>query len=355
MDKSKITEIKVNDIEKWNETVHSFADYDVFYLNEYVKAFQLENVLNGEPVLLYYEQGLDRAMNVVFKRDVADIPEFAEKINHGCYIDLITPYGYGGFWGRVTDWPSLNLSYNEYCRDNRFLCEFVRFELFSEYARNYDGEIESRTHNVVRNLEKSMDEIWMDFKPKVRKNVKRANSYGLELVVDTEGNYLDDFLRIYYSTMDRTGAQEEFYFSKDFFKRLEKLHGNTAWFYTLYNGKLVSSELAIYGSENVYSYLGGTDGEYFDLRPNDFLKYGMIKWCKERGLKNFVLGGGYGADDGIFQYKQCFAPHGITEFYIGRKVFDEKRYGELVGMKERETPGIRNSTYFPVYRAGYKQ
>ena len=351
MNTNSITEISVNDEETWNRTVRSFSDYDVFYLNGYAKAFYLENVLNGEPVLLYYKQGADQAVNVVFKRDVADDPRFSGKIEYGCYIDLITPYGYGGFWGDVTDWPLLNRSYNQYCTENHFLCEFVRFELFTQYARCYDGKTESRSHNVVRNLEIPLDEIWMDFKPKVRKNVKRANGYGLKFAVDLEGRYLEDFLRIYYSTMDRSGAQDEFYFSRDFFRRLEKLRGNAAWFYALYNGNVVSSELMIYGSEHAYSYLGGTDRKYFDLRPNDFLKYEMIKWCKEKGLKDFVLGGGYGADDGIYQYKQCLAPHGIMDFYIGHKVFDEKRYEELVKIREKESPGIRNSTYFPVYRA----
>ena len=348
MKKDRITEVSVNDIEKWNEVVRSFAGYDVFYLNEYVQAFQLENPLNGEPVLIYYEKGTDRAMNVIFKRDIADDPNFTGKIEYGHYFDLITPYGYGGFWGNITDWDSLNISYSQYCKENQVVCEFVRFELFSEYAQHYFGEVESRTHNVVRNLEIPLDEIWMDFKPKVRKNVKRANSYGLKFAVDLEGRYLEDFLRIYYSTMDRSGAQDEFYFSRDFFRRLEKLRGNAAWFYALYNGNVVSSELMIYGSEHAYSYLGGTDRKYFDLRPNDFLKYEMIKWCKEKGLKDFVLGGGYGADDGIFQYKQCLAPHGIVDFYIGHKVFDTKRYEELVEMREEESNCIRNRTNFPV-------
>ena len=71
MKKDRITEVSVNDKEKWNEVVRSFADYDVFYLNDYVQAFQLENPLNGEPVLIYYEKGTDRAMNVIFKRDIA--------------------------------------------------------------------------------------------------------------------------------------------------------------------------------------------------------------------------------------------------------------------------------------------
>lgn len=230
-----------------------------------------------------------------------------------------------------------------------FICEFVRFELFSEYAQYYPGHVESRTHNVVRKLDIPLEDIWMDFKPKVRKNVKKANSYGLKFIVDYEAKYLDDFLKIYYSTMDRTEAHDEFYFSRDFFIRLNKLNKNAVYFYVVHNGKIISAELVIYGSKNAYSYLGGTDREYFDLRPNDFLKYEIIKWCKEKGLENFVLGGGYGADDGIFQYKQCLAPHGIVDFYIGRRVFDSDSYNSLVEMR-RQADGIQNNIFFPTYR-----
>ena len=33
-----------------------------------------------------------------------------------------------------------------------------------------------------------------------------------------------------------------------------------------------------------------------------------------------MLGGGYGADDGIFRYKRSFAPHGLVPFFVGRRV-----------------------------------
>ena len=72
---------------------------------------------------------------------------------------------------------------------------------------------------------------------------------------------------------------------------------------------------------------------------------------KEKGLKNFVLGGGYGADDGIFQYKTCLAPKGIVDFYIGRKVFDNENYKKLVDIRAEENPGCLESGYFPKYRA----
>lgn len=348
---AKITEYAVTNTEQWNQIVQSFEDYDVFYLNEYVTAFMNEEKKNGTPILLLYENNDDRAINVVFRRDVADDEKFSGKIPHGTYYDLISPYGYGGFWGRIEDHDTLNRTYNAYCARNGYICEFVRFELFSDYHRHYDGETETRTHNVVRNLEMPLDEMWMDFKQKVRKNVKRAQQNNLEIIIENTDAHLQDFLDIYYSTMDRSNAEGEYYFSKEFYQTLNRMRDNIMYFHVLAEGKVISTELVIYGAENCYSYLGGTYRDYFDLRPNDFLKYEIIKWAKEKGLKNFVLGGGYGADDGIFQYKTCLAPKGIVDFYIGRKIFDEGKYQRLVEIRANENPACRESGYFPKYRA----
>ena len=226
--------------------------------------------------------------------------------------------------------------------------EFVRFELFTDYHEHYDGEVETRTHNVVRSLEMPLDEMWMDFKQKVRKNVKKANSFNLSCIIENTGEYLEDFLRIYYGTMDRTDAEGEYYFKRQFFEDLNEMKDNVMYFHAVHEGKIVSTELVIYGAENCYSYLGGTDREYFDVRPNDYLKYEIIKWAKEKGLKNFVLGGGYGADDGIFQYKLALAPHGEFKFYIGRKIFDMESYDNLVALRSED---LLNEKFFPKYRS----
>lgn len=347
----EIIQIHVDEKTRWNEVVKSFSNYDVFYLHEYVLAFMKENKKNGEPVLLYYKKGSDRAINVVFKRDVAQDEKLKGKVPEGEYFDLVTPYGYGGFWGLVGDHEALNKIYNEFCIAQHYICEFVRFELFSDYHDYYDGEVETRTHNVIRSLELPLDEMWMDFKHKVRKNVNKANSFGLEIVIENNEEYLQEFLDIYYSTMNRSNAENEYYFSKEFFQTINCMRENIMYFHVIHEGKVISTELVIYGAENCYSYLGGTNRDYFDLRPNDFLKYEIIKWAKTKGLKNFILGGGYGADDGIFQYKTCLAPKGVVDFYIGRKIFDEEKYQYLVEIRANENPECRESGFFPKYRA----
>ena len=341
--------LTIENTEDWDKCVKKIDNYDVFYLSGYLKAFQLQG--SGEPLLIVYSDGEDYAVNAVFKRDIAEDKNFKGNLEKNRYFDLISPYGYGGFIGNVEKQTKLMKEWNDFCRANRFISEFVRFNLFTEYKDYYTGCVESHTHNVVRDLTMELDDMWMDFKPKVRKNVKKARNQGLEIILDDKGKYLDDFLRIYYGTMERTDAEEDFFFSKEFFNTLLTMKENVMLFHVFYKGIVISTELVLYGSENCYSYLGGTDKNYFNVRPNDFLKYEIIKWAQNKGLKNFVLGGGYGADDGIFQYKATFAPHGIKDFFIGKKIFDKYMYKKLCIIANVKYDDASTADgFFPQYR-----
>lgn len=344
-----IRTINIDDVE-WNKYVKKLDIYDVFYLKEYVEAFMNESKEYGEPLLFVYENRSEYAINVVFKRNVKNTSFFKDRLEDGKYFDLTSPYGYGGFIGHISNYNTLNREYEAICRENGLICEFVRFELFSNYKDNYPGKVETRTHNVIRDLIMPIDEIWMDFKQKVRKNVKRANKNGLQIVIDKEGSRLKDFLNIYYGTMERTNAEDEFFFSKEFFEKINLMENNKVYFHVLYESKVISTELVIYGAETAYSYLGGTNSDYFELRPNDFLKYEIIKWCKKNNFKRFVLGGGYGSDDGIFQYKSNFAPDGIVDYYIGRRILDQEKYEYLSSMRRKDEKPV-NEKFFPVYRS----
>ena len=40
----------------------------------------------------------------------------------------------------------------------------------------------------------------------------KANKSGLKLITDQTGDYLDKFIELYYSTMDRNNAEDFYYF-----------------------------------------------------------------------------------------------------------------------------------------------
>lgn len=333
--------------EQWDAAVRSFRNYDVYYLSGYVKAFQLHG--DGEPLLFYYEGEGVRGINAVMRRDIAKDPHFAGVLTEGMYFDFATPYGYGGWLLEGEgDVSPLVSAYSGWCQENGIVCEFVRFSLFNGGQNWYYGETVPRQSNIVRRLDMPLEDIFGDFEHKVRKNVKRAEASGLRFLADPEGERLEEFLSIYYQTMDRNHAEKGYYFDREFFRQICSLKENRAIFHVLLEDTVISTELALLGGGHMYSYLGGTNSAYFQYRPNDFLKWNMIRWGTEHGLQAFVLGGGYGSDDGIYRYKKSFAPHGAAAFYTGQAVFDPAGYSALVSLR---TDLPEDSGFFPRYRA----
>ena len=263
--------------------------------------------------------------------------------------DVITPYGYGGafFWGRDRDavarafWPA----FDAWAAERRVVSEFVRLALFDDELLPYPGEHEQRLVNVVRDLAPRADELWMDCEHKVRKNVKTARRAGITIELDSTGERLDDFLRLYEHTLERRDAPARYRLPREFFERLPDAR---VYVHALQDNHVVSSELVLLSERNAYSFLGGTDSDAFALRPNDLLKWELILWAKQAGTRRFVLGGGYGADDGIFRYKRSFAPRGLVPFYTGSRILQPELYDELTA-RVGNTP---DSAFFPAYREG---
>jgi len=276
------------------------------------------------------------------------------------YWDATSPYGYGGpfCWGCSSkDISEFWLGFKNWAVSKKLVSLFVRLSLFPEQLAEFDGEVVYNAPNVVRFLDKPLEAIWMDYSHKVRKNVKRAQREGVRVEIDLIGSRLDDFLSIYYDTMDRRSANSSFYFSANFFKRLiAGLSGQFAFFHSLHGETVVSTELVLISTCHIYSFLGGTRAEVFKLRPNDLLKHEIILWGHRVGKKAFVLGGGYGGIDGIYRYKLSFAPRGAVPFNIGQIVFDQRVYDRMIATrhswevaKGREwQPPPR---FFPAYRA----
>jgi lipid II:glycine glycyltransferase (peptidoglycan interpeptide bridge formation enzyme) len=209
--------------------------------------------------------------------------------------------------------------------------------------------------NVVRVL-KSEDELWREFEHKVRKNVNRARASGVTVRIDENGARLDDFLAIYTGTMSRRNAQETYNFPREYFERIQTdLKGQFTYFHALVGGAAVSTELVLVSADRIYSFLGGTDAAWFHVRPNDLLKVEIMNWARSAGKAEFVLGGGYARDDGIYRYKLSFAPHGSVPFSLGSRVLSAGAYEQLV--RDRRTFAATegrqwqpNPAYFPAYR-----
>lgn len=282
--------------------------------------------------------------------------------DQGVLRDITTPYGYGGpsvwdlsdaqtlateFWPRFDAWA----------KANDVVSEFIRFGLFPEMHLPYPGEIVSRSKNIVRSLDLDDEAMFKSFEQKVRKNVRKAERSGVTTTIDCTGLYLDDFMRIYEGTMDRRNAGSSYYFSRQFFEAIHhSLPGQFVYVHARHNDKIISTELALVSERSVYSFLGGTDREAFDLRPNDFLKSELIRWARLNEKQYFVLGGGATPADGIERYKRSFAPNGAVDFLTGQRILRPDVYEQLAQAGQprldvNDALKPSKSDFFPAYRS----
>ena len=275
--------------------------------------------------------------------------------------DITSAYGYCGpiVWGQGSREAAAAEFWNhfdDWARTRNVASEFVRFGLFAQNALPYPGPTWAVSQHVVRRLDKSEDELWRDFDHKVRKNVHKAQRCGVTLHVDSAARELGSFLDVYNQTMDRRQAQTSYRYSLSFFERLaQELKDSICYFHAALTGTIVSTELVLISNSSIYSFLGGTKEEYFDCRPNDLLKFEIIRWARAHEKTAYVLGGGYEPGDGIFRYKLSFAPNGIVPYFQGGRILQPELYDALVLQREC-VARMRNEIwspaqhYFPKYR-----
>ncbi|WP_308991967.1 GNAT family N-acetyltransferase [Mariniflexile litorale] len=322
-------------------------DEDLNLYLKYVESFDVinpfykiwfSNVSEGSSDLLKYFTLVDATgkvlilMPIIFRK----IP-FSK--NNQTYYDVISPYGYSGplfnenmsrgylikFWELVDAWY----------KEHDVVSEFIRFSLNHNF-HFYSGKLVPTLTNVNGAI-KEADIQWQNFKQKVRNNYRKSAKENLKiqfLYQDLSRSDIKQFYDIYNQTMSRIGADQEYHYSMAYFENIIKLSGNNFMIAIVFkDGVAISTELILISGKTLYSFLGGTLSEYFNMRPNDFLKIEVLKWARAHHYEYYLLGGGRSDGDSLYQYKKSFFPDDKDLiFYTGRKIINKKMYKILEGL-----------------------
>jgi hypothetical protein len=288
------------------------------------------------------------------KEDIVLLPGYLRAIEDTSYKDFISPYGYSGLvYKTCTDKSKIKKAWKEIkiYLENNVVSSFIRFELDADYSIFEEGIIPIMKN--VRGKILDYETQWKNFHPKVRKNVNRAKKENLysEIILGKEisKNNIRSFYDIYIETMKRNNAESKFFFPIENFEIFCNQNGELCAFCFIYDSeRVVSVEMVLVGHDTLYSFLGGTLADAFYKRPNDYLKYVIINWARENNFRYYILGGGYGTDDGIFNYKKSFFPGDIVDYFTGQFINNKKIYSMLV--HEKFGTDIPQTNFFPLYR-----
>ena len=337
----------ISETYQWDECVKSFAHWDVYYLNGYVKAFQIHG--DGDPQLLYYESDGLRAIYVYMKR----------RTSIDGYYDSITPYGYGGvlFEGNTCD-ENLQAFWKVYVakmREEGIVDNFVRYHPVLKNA------IPMKSISTVIDLGKtvamdlsSADVIWSNITSKNRNMIRKAEKNGIEIHHGKGLELLQDFKRIYNSTMEKDHAEEYYFFGDAFYESIHRdLYDNYEMFYAVKDEQIISIAIMLFATGRLNYHLSGSLTKFRNLAPSNLLLYKSAVWGCEQGFRTFHLGGGVGSgEDNLFKFKAAFNRNSDYQFSIGKDIFDKEKYDELVAERVARDSGFdKKSGFFPIYRS----
>lgn len=342
----------------WDELVSTFTHYDVYYLSEYVKGFEING--DGTPILLYFEDENFRAINVVMKRDISELSFFRDKLAGGEYYDLCTPYGYGGWIvepkkGKKVNYYSLKEDYMAFCRREGIVCEFVRFHPLLE---NWNG---MTSIYQVTNLGKTVamdttseEVIWNNITSKNRNMIRKAQKSGLEVFWGRDPSIIPHFIDIYNHTMKKDLAEDYYYFKEEFYKSiLFDMKWNAMWFWTKKDNQIAAISIFMFCNGKMHYHLSASREEYRKYAPTNLLLYQAALWANKNGIKQLHMGGGLGAQqDNLYKFKKAFNRKTDFDFCVGKAIFSEDKYNILNEIRSKCDEGfVADTNFFPAYRS----
>ena len=321
---------------------------DIYFEPDYARLYETDET---KAVEFRFENEYGVITNLFLKRKINVQP--ADGIQ---YYDITTPYGYGGpVVHHTTDQEKLIKAYMEsfqaYTVREHIIAEFVRFHPIigngKVFQEAYQAIFDRKT--VGTNL--TFDNvIEAEFSKHKRRDIRRIlKNPDIRYEVDENPESLDDFIEIYYSTMDRDGADHYYYFDRDYFHMmLEKFRGHITTGKVFLGEKLIAMGVYFRYGKYLHAHLSGTLSEYLEYSPAYILKYALALYGHEKGYEVIHYGGGSSRseENGLYQFKREFGKNTVFDFYLAKKVWNQDVYLLICEASGADV----NSEFFPAYR-----
>lgn len=341
--------LTVDDDAEWRSILPASAN--VFASVEYARIYQQHS---GYPASLYVDSyDLSRVAYPFFRRPISPL-SFAAR-GFDARWDAVTPEYTGPIQLQVSA-PATDFAagFAAFCREQGIVAEFAhlhpwncRAELLERSCIEPDREI------VYVDLSNSPEQLWTgSLTYACRKNIKRARQENVRVFDAQSADDIREFYRIYVDTMDRHFALAKYYFNLDYFMAFfEQLPNNARFVLAEYRNRIIAGTLFLHDRDNVYSYLGGADRSFQQVRPSNAIVFDTIGWARQQNKRRLVLGGGYKPGDGVFNFKASFSPL-RAKFLIYKRIHLPEEYQALCSAwstyYQRALPA---NGYFPQYRA----
>lgn len=311
-------------VENWNNYLE-FIDKrakDIYFCEEYVKLYQNDT---------------GKALCAICQDDekLLLLPFIRKEIDG--YYDFETAYGYSGPITNTLDSEWITMALGEmrklFARE-RYVCGFVRFHSLLANVNFCKSEMLTYfdRNTIAIYTEPSEEDIWKNqINSKNRNMIRKAEKNGLEYNAEFDFKSMDEFIELYNATMHRLNAEEFYFFDYTYYKTFADNFKNHAFLGTVRkDGILICAAIFMYSDFYGHYHLEGSNHNYSNLAANNLLLWKTALEFHKLGIKEFHLGGGYdsNSDNSLYKFKKAFS-NNIKDFYIGKWIFNEKKYNEL--------------------------
>ncbi len=337
---------------RWDAVLARIGQFDFCHLAAYSQLAQLSG--QGEARLLVVQEGEHIVALPVLLREVEPSGWDASL---GGGQDVTSVYGYAGPVATSTHLPeSLRRRFHafvtDYFREQRVVSAFARLHPLLTQAPLLEGlgEVVPVGVTLAVDLTTPEEAQVAGYRRNHRQDLRKLVSLGVQCE-EVGAERLDDFIRMYYDTMDHVGAGPDYYYDRTYFEHLlRELPGVTHLFMCFQDGEPIAGGLFTTCCGFVQWYLSGSRHDYPGPPPAKLLFDVARRWAMARGGRLLHLGGGVGGRrDSLYHFKRGFT-HDEHVYSTWRFIADEAAYRELTRAAREQAQADPSEDFFPAYR-----
>lgn len=263
--------------------------------------------------------------------------------NNIIYYDLITPYGYSGFYYDTKEtYKEFIPLFREKAKERNYITEVLRQNPYLDInITNYDVITQKTVYTI--DLQNLKEQDYLKFTAKSnRKMINKAIKNNLEFkILEYNQTNLKFFKAIYDQTMNNLNSKNYYYFNEKYYQTLDNCFIANVY----YNEILCSSCIIFKYDKFLHYHIGGSLLEYRHFGSNNYLHYNVIKYGIENNYKLYVLGGGLKDGDTLSKFKEKLSTKQFN-YVIYKNIINNEIYEKLTDKfcKNKEID------YFPKYK-----
>tara|TARA_Y100000590_G_C15657268_1_gene991133 strand:+ start:48 stop:1088 length:1041 start_codon:yes stop_codon:yes gene_type:complete len=308
-----------------------------------VKKFP-NNIFNSDGYFSLYENATEKAYYFISenKNEVFIYPFLLCDIpGENTHKDIKSPYSFGG--------PTSNSSNKTFIKDSfkklreilmelNVICEVIKFNPYIPYIKeildNYDGKIIKERDLVLIDFDRIDTSNLLDvYRKECTKKIKRVSFENKDFKIDigNKSRQVEEFRKIYEKNLEYNRASNHYYYNDDFYNSLMTNFSDNFLIFSIYiNKELLTSQLLIHDTNNVYCHLYGAMEKSRKSNIIVYSYHALISWAVDNGFKKINLGGGRTSDpmDSLYTFKKNFSNYTIP-FYVGEKIIKSEIYNEV--------------------------